>query len=1319
MATTKAFELAQLSALTDVDASGNVTTNTSQIANTSGDLTFDVTSSIILNSDAGNVYLRDDTVDVGLLSMSNADLYIRSLVSDRSIIFQGYDGTSNISALTLDMANGGRATFNENVVIQGDLTVEGTSVTLNTTDLNVEDKSIALNYHATSDTSTTADGAGITIQDAVDADNNASILWDATYNKFDFSHGVNVNNSTQVRRVAMQSGIDAISNNLLADGSSIFTTDGSGSDFFANDGALGIAARNQVTSNSQIGFFTKSTLRALIHDSGNFTFYDSAGDPGMVWDASEGSDGALLIGGHTDLRAGSVAGRNDAQLSLESTNFHNAIFVANQDTANGYHLIIGKSRGEDVNDVDIVQALDEIGSLVFAAADGTDLRPKVAQISTYVSDGTTPSVNAVSGELRFGTTNQGQDVTNHMVLDKDGKVGIGRLTPETKLHVEIDSNLVYTSTMSGPDSYSPSASDIIQVRNAESGVDDIYAGIWFETGNGSTNTTGTDRPGRIALVVDNDNAYSSNFVFQTRGGTGTLTEKLRISGSGNVDVHNRLGVNIDSDSTAIFRAGWANSGVTRPSTLYSAMIETNSDQDGLGLFTTDNRNVRIIFGSPTNNVGGQIVYNTDTTDPYMKFLTNGSEVMMLQDDKVGLGGTGVAPTSLLELRNDSSPTIKLIDTSNDVEALFYAQNANAHLGTYSDHDFIIDTNSTQSVKISKNKTIYNYNREPDVDPIINFDFINSTKLHPMLSFERRSLASYVNKHGDLSWASDGEPRFEYNADGEPMGLLIEETVDNIFYNPNRPGQWSLVSPHSTSQDQSVLAPDGTYSAPEISVGTGTDPYFYQNGLTLDGTYTFSFWIKALHPNTVGKYFSTRAVNLTSNQVVNRYVPSEWTRYQQTFTTGLVTTAYVGIEVPDSGTDFFKDKFSIWGAQLEKVGFATSTMHDATQFLSRSSVGSYLDENGVVRHAQKNRPRYGYRYDGIKYVPTGLIAEKESTNLWTHSGRPALATTGATSIESCRHPAPDGSMNASKITYSTGGYAYRYYPNHIGGNDRYAYSFYIKHISGIPKFGWGGTGGSQYWTVTFTDPDNPFITESAAGGDTVAQSDHIENIGNGWFRVSVGHKSSGTKGYQEFQWNGAGAASYYVWGVQLEKGANADSGGIPTSYISTSTGHRTRSADVLNAFSARREADLADIFDCQGLVRQQGTIFSEWDTNEPSTGFGGIYEFNTTGTNGIDHRFNAIYLNDNFSMSLGSHAPNTIYKTAVKYDSTSVVDAKAFKNGSYQSADSTHKYPHNFHRISLGRIDLNPAYMLNGHLRKLMVYDTTLSDDNLNALTEAD
>ena len=60
------------------------------------------------------------------------------------------------------MSEAGTATFNNGVVVQGDLTVQGTTVTLNTATLDVEDKNITLNK-GSGDTSGSANGAGITI----------------------------------------------------------------------------------------------------------------------------------------------------------------------------------------------------------------------------------------------------------------------------------------------------------------------------------------------------------------------------------------------------------------------------------------------------------------------------------------------------------------------------------------------------------------------------------------------------------------------------------------------------------------------------------------------------------------------------------------------------------------------------------------------------------------------------------------------------------------------------------------------------------------------------------------------------------------------------------------------------------------------------------------------------------------------------------------------------------------------------------------------------------------------------------------------------
>ena len=62
-----------------------------------------------------------------------------------------------------------------NLTVTGDLSVTGTTTSLETATLNVEDKNIVLNY-GSGDTSASADGAGITIQDAIDAAADATFM---------------------------------------------------------------------------------------------------------------------------------------------------------------------------------------------------------------------------------------------------------------------------------------------------------------------------------------------------------------------------------------------------------------------------------------------------------------------------------------------------------------------------------------------------------------------------------------------------------------------------------------------------------------------------------------------------------------------------------------------------------------------------------------------------------------------------------------------------------------------------------------------------------------------------------------------------------------------------------------------------------------------------------------------------------------------------------------------------------------------------------------------------------------------------------------
>jgi len=137
-----------------------------------------------------------------LTSTDDGAIYIAyNRGSDRHA-YVGFGGSNDTFVITNEESSGTMALqtagttallidSSQNVTITGDLTVQGSQTTLNTATLDVEDKNITLNK-GSGDTSSTADGAGITIQDAVNASNDATLLWNASGDKFVTSHSLDV-----------------------------------------------------------------------------------------------------------------------------------------------------------------------------------------------------------------------------------------------------------------------------------------------------------------------------------------------------------------------------------------------------------------------------------------------------------------------------------------------------------------------------------------------------------------------------------------------------------------------------------------------------------------------------------------------------------------------------------------------------------------------------------------------------------------------------------------------------------------------------------------------------------------------------------------------------------------------------------------------------------------------------------------------------------------------------------------------------------------------------------------------------------------------
>jgi hypothetical protein len=131
------------------------------------------------------------------LFVNNGDVLISNAAADKNLVLNVRKGTNQENAIVINAASrtiGLYPTFTDSVittggslVVTGNLTVEGTTTTLNTSVFTVEDKNIII-ANVASPSNSTADGAGITIKGTTDK----IIAYNNTSNWLDISETLNL-----------------------------------------------------------------------------------------------------------------------------------------------------------------------------------------------------------------------------------------------------------------------------------------------------------------------------------------------------------------------------------------------------------------------------------------------------------------------------------------------------------------------------------------------------------------------------------------------------------------------------------------------------------------------------------------------------------------------------------------------------------------------------------------------------------------------------------------------------------------------------------------------------------------------------------------------------------------------------------------------------------------------------------------------------------------------------------------------------------------------------------------------------------------------
>ena len=248
-----------------------------------------------------------------------------------------------------------------------------------------------------------------------------------------------------------------------------------------------------------------------------------------------------------------------------------------------------------------------------------------------------------------------------------------------------------------------------------------------------------------------------------------------------------------------------------------------------------------------------------------------------------------------------------------------------------------------------------------------------------------------------------------------------------------------------------------------------------------------------------------------------------------------------------------------------LNFAGSRTLDPRITFTRTSTGTYMGPDGLIKVAPANSPRFDHRYVNGEIESLGLLVEEQRSNLitysedfdtWTKPGTPAGA-----SISQDVTISPDGSNTADKIVESntTGGHGI-WLGFTLPQTTTYTFSVFLKadERTWVDVRAYNSTNGNQF--IAKIDLENGDFLENTGG--TVS----LDPFSNGWWRFSG--VCSFDNIYTQFfiapiisnndasdtSYTGDGSSGIYVWGAQLEVGA------FPTSYIPTTNSTATRNPD---------------------------------------------------------------------------------------------------------------------------------------------------------------